>query len=123
MNDIEELKRFIVVHARLQAIPRERYEAVLARVTSDEEGAEGSWTREWTRSGEELERAGKLLEAARSYHQARFPFADGPAREDALRRTVDAFDRWRATARTPIERLDIELPGGVVAAWASGLAP
>ncbi|MGW6690257.1 alpha/beta hydrolase [Streptomyces sp. NPDC054961] len=120
MNDVTELKQFVVVHAKAQNIPTERYERVLERITTDEDGA-GSWVHEWSRDGDEWERLGKLPEAIRSHAMARFPYVDGPARQRALDRCVELFERWRRTQRG-IERVDVELPGGRVGCWAAGLS-
>jgi hypothetical protein len=75
---------------------------------------------EWTAVAERLEERGHLLEASRHYAMARFPFVDGPARQEAQDRCVYAFDRWRMS-QTGIERLDIDLPEGRVRCWAAGL--
>ncbi|MEV6927918.1 alpha/beta hydrolase [Dactylosporangium sp. NPDC051485] len=115
MNDVAELKEFAVTHARAQNIAG--YRDVLARVDNDEDGAEGSWAIEWTRAGAALEERGKHLEAAQCYNMGRFPFVDGPARSDALRRCVAAFDRWRGPG---IERIAVD--GGQVRGWAAGLS-
>ncbi|MFI6937483.1 alpha/beta hydrolase [Streptomyces sp. NPDC050287] len=121
MNDVTELKRFIGVHARILGIPQDRARDILGRVRHDEEGEPGSWAREWTAAGIELERAGKELEAGRHFNIARFPFVDGPARADAQERTVASFNRWRLGLSAGIQRLDLELPGGRMTAWAAGL--
>ncbi|MGW5352846.1 alpha/beta hydrolase [Streptomyces sp. NPDC004031] len=120
MNDVTELKQFVVVHAKAQNIPAERYERVLAQITSDGDGP-GSWVHEWSRDGDELELEGKLPEAIRSYAMARFPYVDGPPRQRALDRCAELFERWRRT-QPGIERVDVQLPGGDVGAWAAGLS-
>lgn len=120
MNDIEELKRFVVAHTRAQNIPEARRDAVLSRVTSDREGEPGSWAREWAAEGRALEERSPL-EAAACYNMARFPFVDGPTRQIALDRCVAAVDRWRCTV-PGLERLDVELPRGRVSCWAGGLS-
>lgn len=123
MNDIDELKRFVLVHARAQDIPADRYTTVLARISTDAEGAAGSWAVEWTRAGDELTAAGQLLDAVRCYNMARFPFVDGPTRESALLRCTTAFDKWRQAAG-PITRLtvDVDRPKGQVTCWTAGLS-
>lgn len=121
MNDVGELKKYVVAHAEAQGIPAARYREVLGRIHHDEDGVAGSWTREWAATGERLERDGALLDALRCYSMARFPFVDGPARRDALDRSVGTFDRWRRD-RAGIERVDVDLPGGRVRCWASGLS-
>lgn len=120
-NDLAELKQYVTVHARSQRMDPAHYRAVLDRIQHDEEGADGSWAAEWTRVGEQLERDGKLLDASRHFNMARFPFVNGPARQDALDRCVAAFDRWRRDV-PGIEPLELDLPGGRVRFWTSGLS-
>jgi len=121
MNDIDELKQFIVVHAKAQQMAPERYEPLLKRIQDDGEGTPGSWVFEWSREGELLDRDGRLLEACRYYNIARFPFVNGPARQEALERCTDAFDRWRLT-QPGVDRLDVKLPEGQIRCWTTGLA-
>ncbi|AGL15970.1 alpha/beta fold hydrolase [Actinoplanes sp. N902-109] len=116
MNDVAELKRFAVVHAKAQGIPAERYRPLLDRV-----GTDADWVREWSVAAEDMDRSGQTLTACRYWNMARFPFVDGPDRQEALDRCLGAFDRWRRT-RDGIERLDLELPGGRVRCWTSGLS-
>jgi esterase FrsA len=116
-NDIGELRQYAAIHARSLAIPR--YQQLLAGIRTDDDGA-GSWTREWCRAGEQLERQGKYLQASSHFAVARFPYTDGPARQEAQERCVGAFDQWRAGR--PVERLDLAVPGGRVRCWASGLS-
>ncbi|QHC14353.1 alpha/beta hydrolase [Streptomyces albidoflavus] len=122
-NDIEELKQFVGVHGRILGIPPARLREVLGRVRHDRDGEPGSWAREWTEAGRELERLGREVEAGRHFNIARFPFVDGPARADAQERTVASFDRWRLGDTSGIRRLDLGLSGGRVRCWAAGLAP
>ncbi|NUR61484.1 MAG: alpha/beta hydrolase [Catenulispora sp.] len=119
MNDVSELKQFAVVHARSLNI--KRYQEVLDRIDNDREGAPGSWARVWTEAGDELAEAGRALDASRRYALARFPYPDGPARAQAGKLCVAAFDAWRQE-RPGIERLDVELPAGRVGCWATGLS-
>lgn len=121
MNDIDELKRYVVAHARSQSMPVEHYEELLGRIHTDEDGSRGSWVREWCAAGERLERDGQLLEACQHFTMARFPYVDGPARQEALDRGVAAFDRWRRQFPT-IQRLDVDTPAGRVRCWTSGLS-
>ncbi|MER7519750.1 alpha/beta hydrolase [Streptomyces sp. NPDC126499] len=122
MNDVTELKRFVEVHGRILGIPGGRLAQVLGRIRHDEDGAPGSWAREWTEAGVELERRGREVEAGRHFNIARFPYVDGPARADAQARTVASFDRWRLGG-SGIQRVDLDLSGGRVRCWAAGLAP
>jgi esterase FrsA len=119
VNDVGELKEYVRVHARGQRISG--YQDVLDQIHTDEHGAPGSWVGEWCRAAEALEGRGRDLEAARHYAMARFPYVDGPARQEALERCVRALDRWRS-GRHDIERLDLELKEGTVGCWASGLS-
>jgi esterase FrsA len=121
MNNIDELKQFVIVHARAQNIPQARYEATLARITNDDDGVPGSWAREWSAAGRCLDDTAPL-DAARCYNMARFPFVDGPARRDALASCVNAVGRWRDNGQPGIERIDIDLPQGRIGCWAGGLA-
>jgi esterase FrsA len=121
VNDVGELKKYVVAHAEAQGIPPARYREVLARIHHDEDGVAGSWAREWAAAGQRLERDGALLDAVRCYGMARFPFVDGPARRDALDRCAGSFDRWRRD-QPGIERVDVDLPGGRVRCWAGGLS-
>jgi pimeloyl-ACP methyl ester carboxylesterase len=119
MNDVGELKRFVVVHARGQRIPR--YQRILDRIRTDDRGVPGSWVWEWSTAAEGLRTRGRLLDACRHYNMARFPYVDGAARENAHERCVRAFDLWRS-ADPGIQRLDVETTGGRVRCWTSGLS-
>jgi pimeloyl-ACP methyl ester carboxylesterase len=121
VNDIAELKQFVLAHARIQGIPRARYRAVLDSIHNDTEGAPDSWAVQWTRAGRELEQAGKPLEAVRMFNMGRFPYVDGPARLAALDACVETFDRWRKQ-HTTIEPVETEAPGGTLRCWADGLS-
>ncbi|HEX2313444.1 MAG TPA: alpha/beta hydrolase [Thermomonospora sp.] len=120
-NDLGELKRHVLVHARGQKLDPARYRAILRRIEHDEDGP-GSWVAEWSRAARDLEERGRLLDACRHYAMARFPFVNGDARREAHERCVAVFDRWRRDV-PGIERLDLDLPGGRVRCWAAGLAP
>ncbi|MFE5208769.1 alpha/beta hydrolase [Streptomyces sp. NPDC056600] len=120
MNDIAELKNFVVAHTRSQGLPATHYDPLLARIRDDGAGTPGSWTGEWSAQAARLEAEGKLLEASVHHNMARFPFVDGPARRAALDRCVAAFDAWRS-GFPAIERLDVELPEGRVRCWTAGL--
>ena len=121
MNDVEELKRFVVTHAKAQRIAG--YRDVLDRIHDDgNDGGNdaGSWVGEWTRRAEQLSLRGRFLHAARHFNMARFPYVDGPARQQALDRCVLSFGRW--ADERGIERLDLALPEGRVRCWATGLS-
>jgi esterase FrsA len=119
MNDVDELKRYVEAHARGQRI--NGYRELLDRIHADEGDGDGTWVGEWNRAAERLTATGRHLEAGRHYAMARFPYVDGPARQDALERCVRSIDRWQAD-RNDIERLDMELDGGRVRCWTSGLS-
>jgi hypothetical protein len=120
VNDIAELRRFVVVHAKAQKIRPTHYQEVLARIQHDGTGP-GSWVYEWTHAGEQHERAGRFLDACRDHNIARFPFVDGPARQDAHERCIAAFDRWRRDRS--ITPLVVDLPDNTrVRCWTSGLS-
>ncbi|MFJ9697899.1 alpha/beta hydrolase [Kitasatospora sp. NPDC101183] len=121
MNDVAELKQYVEVHARAQRIPDEERRLVLDRVHHDGDG-EGSWTAEWSRAGQEAERAGRLQDAVRHYTTARFPYVDGPARREAADRAAAAFERWRAAEAPVIEPLTVDTGAGTLRAWTTGLS-
>lgn len=117
-NDVAELKQFVLAHTRGQKVAH--HEDVLARISDDADG-DGSWTAEWSRSAELLEREGRPLDACRHHTMARFPFVDGPARGRAGDHAVRTFDEWRRGDKD-IERLEVDLPGGRVVGWATGMS-
>jgi len=121
MNDVEELKEYLLVHARIQGIGPRRYREIVAGISSDTPFKPDSWTARWSEEGRSLERSGRLLEACRCYNLARFPFVDGPARKQALDDCVATFDRWRA-AGTGLEPLTVSWSDGQVRCWAGGLS-
>ncbi|MEO3810448.1 alpha/beta hydrolase [Sphaerisporangium sp. B11E5] len=121
MNDLSELKRFVVAHAISQNLPAGHYSSLLDRITADAGDEPGSWAYEWIRAGEELEAAGEILAACQYYVMGRFPFADGPGRKRALGRHLAAFDRWRRT-QPGIEPVTVEADGVPVRVWAAGLS-
>ncbi len=118
MNDVAELKEYIRVHARGQGI--KGYQDVLDRIRHDDGAGPGSWVGEWCRAAERLSGRGRDLDRSRHYAMARFPYIDGPARQEALERCVGSLESWRSGRG--IERLDVELPGGRVRCWTSGLS-
>lgn len=119
MNDVTELKHYVAAHAESLSIPADHYQRVLDGISHDGTGA-GSWVAAWTAWGDALEAQGKLLEASQHYNFARFPFVDGPPRQEALNRCVRAVDRWRQEV-PGLERLDLDILGGRVGCWAIGL--
>jgi esterase FrsA len=117
MNDVTELKRYALVHARAQGMSNSLVRRVLGRITTDD-GGPGSWTSEWSRAAGDL---GSPLDAARVYNMARFPFAGDPARAQAQASCVAALDDWRAD-HPDIQRLDVVLDGHRIRCWAAGLS-
>lgn len=120
MNDLDELKEFAVVHARAQRLSD--YRQLLGRIDSDDGDSPGAWAREWSDAGQAHVARGDLLAGSRYFAMARFPFVDGPARQHALDRCVETFDTWRTSRATGVERLDLDVSGGRIGAWAAGLA-
>ncbi|QTD96708.1 alpha/beta hydrolase [Streptomyces cyanogenus] len=120
MNELAELKQHVAVHARGQRIAD--YRDILNRIRTDDGGGPGSWVGEWSRAAAVLEEHGKDLAAVKYYAMARFPYVDGPDRQEALERCVRAMDRWRGTQRSGIEPLDVQLQEGTVRCWAGGLS-
>ncbi|MFC9295705.1 alpha/beta hydrolase [Streptomyces sp. NPDC057011] len=120
MNDIAELKNFVVAHTRSQGLPPEHYDALLARIGHDGDGTPGSWVAEWSAEAARLADGGRLLEASVHYNMARFPFVDGAARAAALESCTAAFAGWAADFPA-IRRLDVELPAGRIRCWTTGL--
>lgn len=119
MNDVAELKAYIDVHARGQRMTG--YREILDRIETDEGSGPGSWVGEWCRAGESLQRQGRDLDASRHYAMARFPYVDGPGRQEALERCVTTLDAWRKE-QPGIESLEVGLKGGRVRCWAAGLS-
>lgn len=120
MNDIAELKNFVVAHTRSQGLPPAHYDPLLSRIDDDENGTPGSWVHEWSAEGARLAAEGKPLDASVHYNMARFPFVDGSARQEALERCTDAFDTWRSDFPA-VQRLDVDLAGGRIRCWTAGL--
>jgi pimeloyl-ACP methyl ester carboxylesterase len=117
VNDIDELKQYIGVHA--EGLEIDGWQQLLDRITGDGSGP-GSWAGEWSARGDALEREGRHLEASRHHLMARFPFIDGAARQDAYEKALANFERWRAGQ--DIHRLDVDVKGGQVGCWTSGLS-
>ncbi|WP_198655272.1 alpha/beta fold hydrolase [Streptomyces geranii] len=121
MNDVEELKAYLLLHARVQGMSAEQYRRVARTVRTDDEGDPDSWTARWHAEGERHERAGRLPDACRAYNLARFPYVDGPARRRSHDHCVAVFDRWRL-AGTGIEPLTVPTPDGEIRCWTTGLS-
>ncbi|WP_406376587.1 esterase FrsA [Streptomyces sp. NBC_00647] len=121
MNDLDELKQHVVVHARTQGIPPSVYLDVLGRISDDGEGGAGSWVAEWSRAGDLQLAAGRPFEAFRFYSIARFPYPSGETRQSAAQNAVAAFDTWRQDI-PGLTRIDVDLPDGRVRCWAGGLS-
>lgn len=116
-NDIAELKRYVEVHARGQRIPR--YQVLLDRISTDADGP-GSWVGEWCAEAARLEQRGRHLDACKHYLMARFPYLDGPDRQEAYARSLAAFEKWRVSR--DIHRLYVAVDGERVSCWQTGLS-
>jgi len=119
MNDVAELARFAVTHARNQNVPEETLRAVLDRIEHDREGEAGSWAVEWTRQGGRAAPADPLAAAA-FYGLARFPYVNGPARAAAQRRLTETFGGW--AEGTSLSPLEVTCGGAALRAWTVGLS-
>ena len=122
MNDVAELKEFLLLHAKVQGMKPAEYRVMADSIRNDDEGDPASWAARWSTRGAEMEDAGELLEACRAYNMARFPFPDGPTREKAAEQCVAVFDRWRAE-KNEIQPLTVDCLGGQVRCWTYGLDP
>ncbi len=120
MNDLAELKDFVVAHARSQAMTPGHYTSVLDRITDDADGSPGSWVREWSDEADRLAAEGRPLEASAHYTMARFPFPDGSARQGAAERARAAFGHWRAGVPA-IGELEVRTGTGTIRGWTIGL--
>jgi pimeloyl-ACP methyl ester carboxylesterase len=121
MNDLAELKQFVVAQAISQNLPADQYDDVLNRITTDAGDEPGSWAHEWIRAGEEFAGRGALLPAAQYFATGRFPFVDGPGRGRALARCVETFEQW-ARDVPQIDSLTIEVDGKPVRLWTTALS-
>jgi hypothetical protein len=121
VNDLAELKQYVVAHARAQHIPAAHYQGTLDRIRTDEDGTPGSWVHELTLAGDRLAAQDNLLGAFQQYNLARFPYVNGDARRTALDRCVTTFDQWRQSAPVEITPFTARLPEGEVRCWSTGL--
>ncbi|ASW55697.1 alpha/beta hydrolase [Plantactinospora sp. KBS50] len=117
MNDLAELKHYIVAHARGQRIGG--LTGKLASIVDDGDGP-GSWVTRWSAEGAALKDRGQWLPASRHYIMARFPYPDRPARTRAAQHATAAFERWRAGR--DLHPLDFTHNGHPVRCWQSGLS-
>ena len=120
MNDLDELRQHVLIHARTQDLADAVFDEVLGRVTHDGDGP-GSWAHEWGAAATERERAGDPVNAGRLYTIGRFPYVDGPGRQSAQYGAVRAFTSW-AQSQPGLRPLEIDLPGGRVRVWTAGLS-
>jgi diadenosine tetraphosphatase ApaH/serine/threonine PP2A family protein phosphatase len=120
VNSVGELKQFGLAHARAQRIPAKLYWQVCERIVNDEDGGPGSWTGEWCDAAMRLVQKRNPLMASGYFNLARFPYVDGPARSEALKRCVESFGRW--ADGHGVERLELKVMGGTVCCWAGGLS-
>lgn len=122
MTVVDELKQFGEGHARAQDITPAEYQAICARIDTDEGDAPGSWVHEWTVAAEPFEVAGRHLDACKYYNLARLPYVDGAGKRAALDKCVASFARWAAET-TDIRPLTVDTPEGKIRCWTSGLEP
>lgn len=120
MNDLAELKQFIVVHARTQGLRPADYQPVLDRIEDDEEFSPRSWAVAWRESADDLEARGDLLGAARRNIIARFPFVDDADRLGAQDQYLSTFERW-AKEQRQIEPVEVDHAGTRLRCWSTGL--
>ena len=120
MNDLGELAQFALVHAKAQRIAPDVRAEVLGRITHDGTG-EGSWVGEWSRAAARAGAARDPLAASRLYTMARFPYRDGPARQEADELARRSFADWREATGAPLVPLDVPMDGGRVRCWTTGL--
>lgn len=118
---LDELRDLVMLHARAQGLDPDRCRELLGRITTSAGTGARSWAGVWCAEGDRLADRGRHLDACRHYILGRFPYPDGPGRARAQDSCVESFDRWRR-GRRGIERLTVELPGGVVRCWAGGLS-
>jgi esterase FrsA len=121
VNDLSELKQYVIAHAVSQQLPADHYAAVLDAIVTDEGDAPGSWAYEWIRAGDELRVTGNLLGASQYYTMGRFPHVDGPGRARALRNAVEAVEGW-ARNDGGIERRTVLIEGERVNLWTIGMS-
>lgn len=120
---LAELREFARLHARAQGLDPalcRRIDAELAREAAAAPDDDLLWPRTWAAHARAAVRGGRALEASRLYALARFPFAADDERRAAAVEGPRAFDTWRRQVGG-IDRFEVDLPGGRVAAWTAGL--
>lgn len=110
MFDIDELRRYIVLHARAQRIPDRVLHAALSDARHDGTGP-SSWTAAWSTQAARAQARGEHLLASGCYGLARFPYVDGPDRARAHERCLAAFEHWRET-QPGMQRRTLARPEG-----------
>ena len=104
---LDELKQFVVLHSRAQALPEALLRYSLKEIGNDEAGAPASWTAVWSRVASEAAGRGDALLAMRLYNMARFPCLSDTPRVEAHARCLHAFEQWRSQS-SGVERFRIE---------------
>ncbi|ARF73573.1 hypothetical protein B7C62_15895 [Kitasatospora albolonga] len=117
---VAELADFAALHAKALGIGRTELRQGLDAIRRD--GTPEAWPRTWNRLAEHHTRAGYPLHACRAHVLARFPYPADEHRRTATDRAVRAFDTWRRS-HGGIDRLELGLSGGTLAAWTAGLTP
>ncbi|OIK28718.1 alpha/beta hydrolase [Streptomyces malaysiense] len=121
MNDLDELRQYMIAHAHAQQVSRSTYRQVLERIDNDDDGSPGSWAVEWSAAARAEVRRGRHLDAGHLYNIARFPYVDGPTRRRAAEEGVRAFGHW-ARGKQGIHREELPLAAGTLACWTAGLS-
>ncbi|BBG01408.1 MULTISPECIES: alpha/beta fold hydrolase [Pseudonocardia] len=122
--EVVELAR---LHAGAQGISRAAFDTVVGSIGSIGDAAGsigdgGGWAAAWARVGDRKAAAGLPLDACRHHAMARWPYPADPAGARSAIECVRTFDIWRRRAGG-IDRLDLDLPGGRVGCWTTGLDP
>ncbi|MET8629328.1 alpha/beta hydrolase [Kitasatospora sp. NPDC004669] len=120
-NDLDELKQFVLLHARALGLEPAEAAKVRDRIQRDDgTSGKGSWVGEWSAEADLRLSDGDLAAAVSRYLLASFPYPRDAARRVARESALAAFDTWRQTV-PGVERLTVETPAGVFHAWTRGL--
>lgn len=111
MTYLDELKEFVVAHAKTQNIPPTIYQPLLTRITEAEGEQEGSWAYEWLQESHRQQKNGDLPQAMALANLARFPFVNSDLKKQAHARCIELFDLCTQRANSIIEKFEIPLNG------------
>lgn len=92
MNPLDELRSFVLLHARAQRLSDRAVHRVLGRISRDSGAGPGSWVGEWSDAAAAASARGGYAQASALYGIARFPYVDGPARAEAHQRCLQACE-------------------------------